>query len=87
MGHFIGALGIVLCAFVEYPGFPLTNLPTPLRGALQGGELLQCCALDIGIFFSFLFHGANCLHVMNLSTDRFVDNLHCQRGICSIGSV
>ena len=24
-------------AFIEYPGFPLTNLPTPLRGALQGG--------------------------------------------------
>jgi len=37
IGHFIGALGIVLCAFVEYPGFPLTNLPTPLRGSLQGG--------------------------------------------------
>eukprot|EP00550_Attheya_septentrionalis_P010220 CAMPEP_0198299694 /NCGR_PEP_ID=MMETSP1449-20131203/45599_1 /TAXON_ID=420275 /ORGANISM="Attheya septentrionalis, Strain CCMP2084" /LENGTH=331 /DNA_ID=CAMNT_0044001321 /DNA_START=96 /DNA_END=1091 /DNA_ORIENTATION=- len=37
VGHFIGALGIVLCAFVEYPGFPLTNLPSPLRGALQGG--------------------------------------------------
>lgn len=37
VGHFIGALGIVLMAFVEYPGFPLTNLPTPLRGALQGG--------------------------------------------------
>lgn len=38
VGHFIGALGIILCAFVEYPGFPLTNLPTPLRDALQGGE-------------------------------------------------
>mmetsp|Transcript_17490 Transcript_17490/g.24589 ORF Transcript_17490/g.24589 Transcript_17490/m.24589 type:complete len:342 (-) Transcript_17490:185-1210(-) len=37
VGHFIGALGIVLMAFIEYPGFPLTNLPTPLRGALQGG--------------------------------------------------
>lgn len=37
IGHFIGALGVVLCAFVEYPGFPLTNLPDPLRGALQGG--------------------------------------------------
>uniref|UniRef100_A0A7S0PWW7 PSI subunit V n=1 Tax=Asterionellopsis glacialis TaxID=33640 RepID=A0A7S0PWW7_9STRA len=37
VGHFIGALGIVLMGFVEYPGFPLTNLPTPLRGALQGG--------------------------------------------------
>lgn len=24
-------------AFVEYPGFPLTNLPTPIRESLQGG--------------------------------------------------
>lgn len=37
VGHTIGALVIVLMAFVEYPGFPLTNLPSPLRGALQGG--------------------------------------------------
>jgi hypothetical protein len=37
VGHFIGALVIVLMAFVQYPGFPLTNLPTPIRGALQGG--------------------------------------------------
>lgn len=37
VGHFVGALGIALMAFVEYPGFPLTNLPTPLRNALQGG--------------------------------------------------
>jgi hypothetical protein len=37
VGHFVGALAIVLMAFVEYPGFPLTNLPTPLRDALQGG--------------------------------------------------
>ena len=40
VGHFIGALGVVLMAFVEYPGFPLTNLPDPLRGALQGGEFV-----------------------------------------------
>lgn len=38
VGHFFGALSAVLMAFVEYPGFPLTNLPDPLRGALQGGE-------------------------------------------------
>ena len=38
VGHFFGALSVVLMAFVEYPGFPLTNLPDPLRGALQGGE-------------------------------------------------
>jgi hypothetical protein len=38
VGHFIGALVIVLMAFIEYPGFPLTNLPSPIRGALQGGE-------------------------------------------------
>lgn len=37
VGHFIGSLGIILMAFVNYPGFPLTNLPSPLRGALQGG--------------------------------------------------
>eukprot|EP00535_Pseudo-nitzschia_heimii_P004814 CAMPEP_0197184346 /NCGR_PEP_ID=MMETSP1423-20130617/9684_1 /TAXON_ID=476441 /ORGANISM="Pseudo-nitzschia heimii, Strain UNC1101" /LENGTH=371 /DNA_ID=CAMNT_0042635139 /DNA_START=44 /DNA_END=1159 /DNA_ORIENTATION=- len=37
VGHTIGALVIVLMAFIEYPGFPLTNLPTPLRDALQGG--------------------------------------------------
>lgn len=38
VGHFVGALVIMLMAFVEYPGFPLTNLPTPLRSAFQGGE-------------------------------------------------
>ncbi|KAL3769587.1 hypothetical protein ACHAWU_005539 [Discostella pseudostelligera] len=37
VGHFIGALGVILMAFVEYPGFPLTNLPDPLRASLQGG--------------------------------------------------
>lgn len=37
VGHFTGALVIVLMAFIEYPGFPLTNLPSPIRGALQGG--------------------------------------------------
>lgn len=45
VGHFIGALGIVLMAFVEYPGFPLTNLPTPIRDALQGGTFMFCSAL------------------------------------------
>jgi len=39
VGHFIGALGVVLMAFVEYPGFPLTNLPDPLRESLQGGKV------------------------------------------------
>jgi len=43
VGHFIGSLGVILMAFVEYPGFPLTNLPDPLRGALQGGEFAVCC--------------------------------------------
>lgn len=41
VGHFIGALGVVLMAFVEYPGFPLTNLPDPLRESLQGGKILS----------------------------------------------
>jgi hypothetical protein len=40
VGHFIGALGIILCAYIEYPGFPLTNLPTPIRETLQGGLLV-----------------------------------------------
>lgn len=37
VGHFFGALSVVLMAFVEYPGFPLTNLPDPLRGSFQVG--------------------------------------------------
>lgn len=41
VGHFTMSLGIILMAFVEYPGFPLTNLPTPIRDALQGGTLRQ----------------------------------------------
>lgn len=40
VGHFIGSLGIFLMAFVEYPGFPLTNLPTPIRTCFQGGKYL-----------------------------------------------
>jgi hypothetical protein len=53
VGHFIGALGIVLMAFVEYPGFPLTNLPTPLRDCLQGGtadHLSLPCQFDPKFF-------------------------------------
>jgi hypothetical protein len=38
VGHFVGALAIILMAFVDYPGFPLTSFPTPVRDALQGGE-------------------------------------------------
>ena len=41
VGHFVGALGIMLMAFIEYPGFPLTNLPTPLRDCLQGGKSMM----------------------------------------------
>jgi len=37
VGHFIGVLVIILMAYVEYPGFPLTNLPTPLRESFRGG--------------------------------------------------
>jgi hypothetical protein len=49
IGHFIGALGIALMAFVEYPGFPLTNLPTPLRDALQGGTMcVRYCPFFLG---------------------------------------
>ena len=51
LGHTFGSLAIVLCAFVEYPGFPLTNLPDPLRGALQGGERL--CVYNVSLFWPF----------------------------------
>jgi hypothetical protein len=37
VGRFAGALGAFLVAFVEHPGFPLTNFPTPVRDALHGG--------------------------------------------------
>jgi hypothetical protein len=47
VGHFIGALGVVLMAFVEYPGFPLTNLPDPLRASLQGGEIFLLSSFGI----------------------------------------
>lgn len=51
VGHFIGALGIVLMAFVEYPGFPLTNLPTPLRDCLQGGlGTIYLCNTVLAVF-------------------------------------
>ena len=52
VGHFIGALVIVLMAFVEYPGFPLTNLPSPLRGSLQGGKWNDSSCL--AMFFTLL---------------------------------
>jgi len=54
IGHFIGLLGITLCAFVTYPGFPLTNLPTSIRDALQGGlgmVLLINTLLAVGSVF------------------------------------
>jgi hypothetical protein len=44
VGHFIGALVVILMAFVEYPGFPLTNLPSPVRGCFQGGTSICFCA-------------------------------------------
>lgn len=37
IAHTIGALACLLMASVEYPGFPLTDLPGPVRGALGGG--------------------------------------------------
>ena len=42
VGHFIGSLVFFLMAFIEYPGFPLTNLPTPLRECFQGGNYCPC---------------------------------------------
>lgn len=56
VGHFIGSLGIILCAFIEYPGFPLTNLPTPLRDALQGGKIyifVHIFNAHLSFYFSF----------------------------------
>lgn len=67
VGHFIGALGIILMAFVEYPGFPLTNLPTPLRSCLQGGKSFVD-NLKIGCFLPPLH-------------ERTGDNLYDQRAI------
>jgi len=52
LGHTFGSLAIVLCAFVEYPGFPLTNLPDPLRGALQGGERVCFYVYYLVVFVS-----------------------------------
>jgi len=51
LGHTFGALALVLMAFVEYPGFPLTNLPSQLRGALQGGLAV---VYTINFFLSIL---------------------------------
>ena len=54
IGHFIGALAIVLMAFVEYPGFPLTNLPGPLRDALAGGlGTVYACNVVMAVFAAF----------------------------------
>jgi hypothetical protein len=56
VGHFIGALGIILCAFIEYPGFPLTNLPTPLRDSLQGGKFIgQSTSTFLPAMFASVF--------------------------------
>jgi len=37
IGHFFGLLTILLMSFVEYPGFPLTDLPTAVRETLKSG--------------------------------------------------
>jgi hypothetical protein len=58
VAHFVGALVIVLMAFVEYPGFPLTNLPTPIRDAFQGGKL-DNPSVRAGVECTMLFRVAN----------------------------
>ncbi len=84
VGHTIGALVIVLMAFIEYPGFPLTNLPTPLRGALQGGTLIfesLCVFLDcveMSIVLKF-FDSQACFILMMLSFHRTGDDIRHQR--------
>jgi hypothetical protein len=56
IGHFTMSLGISLMAFVEYPGFPLTNLPTPVRDALQGGtSRIQSCSSQCVCLLDWLF--------------------------------
>lgn len=55
VGHFIGSLVIILCAFIDYPGFPLTNLPTPLREGLQGGKICTfCISVDYNVNTFFM---------------------------------
>lgn len=44
---------IVLMAFVQYPGFPLTNLPTPMRDALQAGMLCKSFHGNTSMFSFF----------------------------------
>jgi hypothetical protein len=56
VGHFIGALGVILMAFVEYPGFPLTNLPDPLRASLQGGTCFCIVYSSQGMFILASFN-------------------------------
>lgn len=63
VGHFIGSLALVLMAFVEYPGFPLTNLPDPLRGALQGGTLRYI----VYLVFCFVFLFSNTCHLVGMN--------------------
>lgn len=54
VGHFIGSLAIILMAFVQYPGFPLTNLPSPLRDCLQGGlAVTYTINLVLAVFAGF----------------------------------
>lgn len=47
VGHFIGSLVFVLMAYIDYPGFPLTNLPTPLRECFQGGNYDIVWRIDV----------------------------------------
>jgi len=54
VGHFIGAMGVVLMAFIEYPGFPLTNLPTPLRACFQSGlAVVYLINIVLAVFATF----------------------------------
>jgi hypothetical protein len=75
-GHFIGSLGIILMAFVEYPGFPLTNLPTPLRDALQGGmylAMLNSTSCHVSVWLTY-------------HKSRLGDSLRNQHSTCSLCS-
>lgn len=90
VGHFIGSLVFVLMAFVEYPGFPLTNLPTPLRDCFQGGSYdnrpsglmllhLFCQTFTHSRFVSLLYRTSDRLPDQhNLGRDCFVSGT-CKR--------
>jgi len=84
IGHFIGFLGISLCAFVSYPGFPLTNLPTPIRDALQGGKCFEfICDLSHLVYNFVLRVRSRYNHFGKRGTCRFLSIQSKRKGTTS----